>query len=438
MVPVLSICILTYNRESYLSELLNSIFSLEDKYLKQLEVVLINNGSTDKTSDILNLFANAENVKFSNNTENKRGSSVYFQLINKAQGKFLIFPGDDDVLITTSIISLIEACHTAEPNISLIAFGAKTIDGNGKSNLFSYTPPITKNKSELIARLLFDSIFWMPATAVRRSVISNKYDPLTITAFDWWIWLTAACNGDVKRIEIPIVNYRQHIGQEQKSYLKLNWEIDSFLMLRRILEELIIPWIIKENLESRDSFLNQISIDLRKVSFDQYQIIKWTMILSIFSQTFEIKEIINQISLTSLIWNDLRFVETWFNFAMTTEQILDFYRSWGISTEMIANSSYYPEKKGESLGKLQKSLTIYKNEKNDEFIYNIYLAVNGKNYNFSGLSEPQFRSKLKEIFSYILVDYREIETINQITPLERKIIQVLRKFKTYKVFNLFR
>jgi glycosyltransferase involved in cell wall biosynthesis len=49
MVPVLSICILTYNRESYLSELLNSIFSLEDKYLKQLEVVLINNGSTDTT-----------------------------------------------------------------------------------------------------------------------------------------------------------------------------------------------------------------------------------------------------------------------------------------------------------------------------------------------------------------------------------------------------
>lgn len=438
MVPVLSICILTYNRESYLSELLNSIFSLEDKYLKQLEVVLINNGSTDKTSDILNLFAKAENVKFSNNIENKRGSSVYLQLVNKAQGKFLIFPGDDDVLISRSVISLIEACHTAEPNISLIAFGAKTIDGSGKSNLFSYTPPITKNKSELIARLLFDSIFWMPATAVRRSVISNKYDPLTITAFDWWIWLTAACNGDVKRIEIPIVNYRQHIGQEQKSYLKLNWEIDSFLMLRRILEELIIPWIIKENLESRASFLNQISIDLRKVSFDQYQIIKWTMILSIFSQTFEIKEIINQINLTSLIWNDLRFVETWFNFAMTTEQILDFYRSWGISTEMIANSSYYPEEKGESLGKLQKSLTIYKNEKNDEFIYNIYLAVNGKNYNFSGLSEPQFRSKLKEMFSYILVDYREIETTNQITPLERKIIQVLRKFKTYKISNLFR
>jgi glycosyltransferase involved in cell wall biosynthesis len=438
MVPVLSICILTYNRESYLSELLNSIFSLEDKYLEQLEVVLINNGSTDKTNEIINLFATSENIKFSNNIENKRGSSVYLQLVNKAQGEFLIFPGDDDVFITTSIINLIEACHTAEPNISLIAFGAKTIDSNGKSNLYAYSPPVTQNKSELIAKLLFDSVFWMPATAVRSSVISNRYDPLTITAFDWWIWLTAACNGDVKRIEIPIVNYRQHIGQEQKSYLKLNWETDSFLMLRRILEELIIPWIIKEDLESRNSFLNQISIDLQEVSFDQYQIIKWTMILSIFSQSFEIKEIINQINLTSLIWNDLRFVETWFNFAMTTEQILDFYRSWGISTQMIANSNYSPGEKSESLGKLQKSLTVYKNEDNNEVIYSIRLAVNGKYYNFSGLSEPQFRSKLKEMFSYILVGYREIETINQITPLERKIIQVFRKFKTYKIFNLFR
>jgi hypothetical protein len=62
------------------------------------------------------------------------------------------------------------------------------------------------------------------------------------------------------------------------------------------------------------------------------------MIVSVLSQLIDIKEIINQTKLTSLIWNDPRFVETWFNFEMTTEQILDFYSSWGISTKIIANS----------------------------------------------------------------------------------------------------
>jgi len=438
MAPVLSICILTFNRESYLSELLSSIFSLEDKYLKQLEVVIINNGSTDETKKAINLFSESNNVSISNFVENKRGSSIYLQLVGKAKGEFLIFPGDDDVFITRSIIDLIDTCNAAGPNISLIAFGAKTIDSQGKSNFYSYSPPVTQNKSELIAKLFFDSVFWMPATAVRRTVISNRHDPLTVTAFDWWIWLTAICSGDVKCIDKPLINYRQHTGQEQKSYLKLNWETDSFLMLRKILEDLIAPWLIKENLESRNNFLKKISQDLQKVNFDQYQIIKWTMIISILSQSFDIKEIINQTKLVSLIWNDPRFVETWFNFEMTTEQILDFYSSWGIPTKIIFHSDINPEDKSQSLIDEEKSLTVYKNETNGVFTYIIYLKVNKNDYHFSGLSEPQFRSKLKEMFSYILIDYREVETINQVTPMERKIIQSYRKIKSFKIFNLVR
>ena len=438
MVPILSICILTYNRESYLSELLRSIFSLEEKYLKQLEVVIIDNGSTDETKKAIGLFTESNTISVSNFAENKRGSSIYLQLVDKAKGEFLIFPGDDDVFITKSIIDLVDTCNAAKPNISLIAFGAKTIDGEGKSNLYSYSPPVTQNKSELIAKLFFDSVFWMPATAVRRSVISNIHDPLTVTAFDWWIWLTAACNGDVKCIDKPLINYRQHVAQEQKSYLKLNWEIDSLLMLRSILEKLIVPWFIKENLESKDFFLNQISKDLQKVNFDQYQVIKWTMIMSTLSQSFDIKEILNQMKLSSKVWNDPRFVETWFNFEMTIEQILDFYRSWGISTR-VNKESYDPlEDKSESLEKEKKALTVYMSEENGVIKYGINLVVNGSDYRFSGLSEPQFRSKLKEMFRYFLVNYREVETMNQITPVERKILQVFRKLKTYKIFNLVR
>ena len=61
MAPVLSICILTYNRAAYLSELLRSIFNLEDKYLKQLEVIIIDNGSTDETNKTISLFSDSKN-----------------------------------------------------------------------------------------------------------------------------------------------------------------------------------------------------------------------------------------------------------------------------------------------------------------------------------------------------------------------------------------
>jgi hypothetical protein len=261
---------------------------------------------------------------------------------------------------------------------------------------------------------------------------------LTITAFDWWIWLTAACSGEIKRIEKPIINYRQHVGQEQKSFLKLNWEIDSFLMLKRIVIELVTPWLIEESSASRSSFLNQVSKDLLKLNFDQYQVIKWTMIMSTLSQSFDIKEIFNQMKLSSIVWNDPRFVETWFNFEMTTEQILDFYRSWGISTRVNKQASDLLEDKSYSLEKEKKALSVYINEECGSIKYGINLSVDGSDYHFSGLSEPQFRSKLKEMFSYFLVSYREAENINQITPMERRILQIFRKLKSYKIFNLMR
>jgi glycosyltransferase involved in cell wall biosynthesis len=438
MVPVLSICILTYNREAFLSELLRSIFSLEDKYLKKLEVVIIDNGSTDKTNEVINNYLDFKNFSALKFVENKRGSSIYLQLVYKAKGEFLIFPGDDDFFITKSITDLIESCEKAELSTSLIAFGAKTINSTGKSNLYSYSPPIKQSKPEIIANLLFDSVFWMPATAIRKLVITNKHDPLTITAFDWWIWFTALFDGDVKCIDIPLINYRQHNGQEQKSFLKLNWEIDSLLMLRRTVEELTTAWLINIDLESRMNFLNQISKNLQNITFDQYQIIKWTMIMSTLSQSFDIREILNQTKVTSAIWNDPRFVETWFNFELTTEQILDFYSSWGISTEIIGNSDNYSEIKNENISDDRKTLTIYKNEINRSCTYDINLKVNGLVYNFIGLNEPQFRSKLKEMFSYVLANYREVETINEITPMERQIIKMYRKIKTFKIFNLVR
>lgn len=49
MNPVLSICILTFNRSSFLETLLNSIISIDKKCLEQIEIIIIDNGSTDNT-----------------------------------------------------------------------------------------------------------------------------------------------------------------------------------------------------------------------------------------------------------------------------------------------------------------------------------------------------------------------------------------------------
>jgi glycosyltransferase involved in cell wall biosynthesis len=97
MKPLLSICILTYNRPKYLVELLNSVFALNKTYLDQVEIIVIDNGSTDETWKTIQKYDTNTNFISERFPVNLRGSASYLELIKRAKGDFLLFPGDDDV-----------------------------------------------------------------------------------------------------------------------------------------------------------------------------------------------------------------------------------------------------------------------------------------------------------------------------------------------------
>ena len=254
MNPVLSICVLTYNRPNFLMELLNSIFTLDKSSLDQIEIIVIDNGSTDETWQILNKYSYHRNFISERFSENLRGSASYLELIKRVNGDFVIFPGDDDVFKTNTLSKAIKFLSEFGEKYSLIAFGADTINEYGKSNLFSYRPPSKYSRDQIAAKLLVDSVFWMPCTIVKTNVVKEKNDPLTITAFDWWIWISGIIKGEIKFFESDLISYRQHDGQEQNSFLKLNWEVDSFLMLSRELESDFGKYI-RDLLENKTNFL---------------------------------------------------------------------------------------------------------------------------------------------------------------------------------------
>jgi glycosyltransferase involved in cell wall biosynthesis len=216
MKPVLSVCILTYNRPKFLVELLNSIFTLDKSFLDQIEIIVIDNGSTDETWKTIDKFSNRKNFISDRFLENKRGSASYLELIKRANGDFVIFPGDDDVFKTNVLSEAIKHLGEFSENYSMIAFGANTINEHGKSNLFTYRPPSKYSRDKIAAKLLVDSVFWMPCTIIQTSILKNKSDPLTVTSFDWWIWINGVINGEIKFFDSDLISYRQHDGQEQK------------------------------------------------------------------------------------------------------------------------------------------------------------------------------------------------------------------------------
>ena len=108
MKPLLSICVLTYNRPNFLADLLNSVFALDRNYLDQVEIIVIDNGSTDETWKTIQKYATSTNFVSERFSVNLRGSASYLELIKRAKGDFLVFPGDDDVFKTKTLAEAIK------------------------------------------------------------------------------------------------------------------------------------------------------------------------------------------------------------------------------------------------------------------------------------------------------------------------------------------
>ena len=102
--PILSICIPTYNRQKKLQSLLQSIKS---GYEKEIEVVIVDDGSEDGTADYCNkLKCNFNLVLIVQ--KNQGRSSALCNSIKKARGEFIIIMDSDDRFVVGALDTLTE------------------------------------------------------------------------------------------------------------------------------------------------------------------------------------------------------------------------------------------------------------------------------------------------------------------------------------------
>lgn len=223
---LLSIGVITYQRPELLDELLNSIYNSDVVDGENVELVILDNGSDEATSNLLYDWRNKLTFTLLRSEQNVRGRFAYKSLLEAAKGEWLICPGDDDRFKPEGLNTVISECKAASKSTSLIPFGATTINSEGKPTPISFKPWAFESPADFFSTVLFESPFWMPATAIRRNFVDYKQIPKSITVVDWWLWLNGGLKGNIKSVAEPVVEYRIHQGQEQKSYLEEFWQLD--------------------------------------------------------------------------------------------------------------------------------------------------------------------------------------------------------------------
>ena len=172
----LSIIVPVYNVEKYIAECLESIVLQKTE---NMEIILVNDGSTDASKEICEMFCYENKNIFLYNQSNQGVSAARNKGIELARGRYLIFLDSDDWLIKDIIPEFLECLYECEVDLivskhdtyleRMLKYKKSTEDF---SKVFMIDSP-----TEVLQMLNYQNPFWITVTSVcvkREMLLNNK------------------------------------------------------------------------------------------------------------------------------------------------------------------------------------------------------------------------------------------------------------------------
>lgn len=285
-VPLVSVLMPVYNGEKYLVEAVQSILN---QSITDFELLLINDGSTDGTDDIVNTFTDKRIVKI-NNIQNR---GLIFSLnrgISLAQGKYIARMDADDISMPSRLekqISFLELHH----EIGFCGTWAFKIDGKGGK--IGVIRKVTDYRALKIS-LLFSSPYLHPSMVIRTELLKhNHYNEAYkhIEDFELWIRLSKISKG--ANLPLYLLHYRWHGN---------NISILENSEQERLKEQIVKKELVELGLKaSNDDYLTHVStFQLKQVKLDFIKIKLWFKRLL---EANQVKKYYDQNVLKAFLWS---------------------------------------------------------------------------------------------------------------------------------------
>lgn len=145
--PKVSIIIPVYNVESYLVDCLESVIH---QTLQEVEIICVNDASSDQSLDILTEYANKDKrVTIINNSLNGGLSKVRNQGLTHARGKYVYFLDSDDLIVANAMEDLYKKAEEKETDF--VSFEAQLLfeSNDLKKRFHSYSGEFNGDYSQV-------------------------------------------------------------------------------------------------------------------------------------------------------------------------------------------------------------------------------------------------------------------------------------------------
>ncbi len=214
MDPLISVIIPAFNAEATLAETVDSV--LEQTY-GRVEVVLIDDGSTDGTRDIASACIKKDGRCRYFRYENRGAASARNRGIERSLGILIAFLDADDLWEKEKLQAQLEQM-AAKPGAAVLTQIKRFVDsGSGRRYLGTTDPPPYTGREGYIRTLLALSSPEMTSFA---TVLAKKeyllkaglFDERLSTSEDWDLWMRLSRECQFANVQAPLHLYRKHPG----------------------------------------------------------------------------------------------------------------------------------------------------------------------------------------------------------------------------------
>ncbi len=208
--PFFSVIIPLYNKEKYIKETLQSVLN---QYFEDFEVIIVNDGSTDKSMDIVTQFKDSR-VQVVNQT-NQGVSAARNNGIFKAKTEFIAFLDADDLWYKNHLTELKKQI-TNHPKAGLFCnnyevYYSEDFKIPAKINLKCKNECILVD--DFFKASIVNPVAWTSAVCIPKSIFNSigKFNTNYKTAQDLDLWIRIALKYKVSFNPKTTMSYKRHV-----------------------------------------------------------------------------------------------------------------------------------------------------------------------------------------------------------------------------------
>lgn len=238
-----SILLPVYNAAHTIQDALDSIFN---QTFTDFNVVIINDGSTDKSEDIIKSYTDKRILYYSN--ENNKGLIYTLNRgLDLCKGEYIIRMDADDIMMPTRIEKQV---FYMDNHPQIVASGTSIICFDNIHRNKLYTPPLSPE--EINYKILLGSPLLHPTSIIRKKIIDHyniKFNENYKHAEDYKFWYDLLQYGELANLKEPLLKYR--LSPTQISSRHQNEQLIVSLKVRK---EIITNTLQKQGISYPNSF----------------------------------------------------------------------------------------------------------------------------------------------------------------------------------------